>query len=121
MLPYNRMEALTDERIPLADRQWAERYLTAMPVKEALAKAPYLRGRLMADAEGRPVSPFYFRCSALNSETRQCGIYADRPRTCRGYPWYGGEVRSDAALPPTCSFRADLGEVPVAISPRRIP
>jgi len=111
MLPYNRMEAITDERIPLADRQWADRYLTAMPVKEALAKAPYLRGRQMADADGTPVQPFYFRCSALDPVTRQCGIYDDRPRTCRGYPWYGREPRPDGALPLDCSFRADLIQI----------
>lgn len=111
MLPYTRMEAITDPRIPLADRQWAERYLTAMPVKDALSKAPYLRGRLMADAEGRPMQPFYFRCSALDPETRQCRVYEDRPHTCRNFPWYGGEPRADAALPPDCSYREDLIQI----------
>lgn len=115
-LPYNKLEAMTDPRLMPGDRKWATEYLTAMPYKEAMAKAPWLRGRMLAEADGTPVQPFYFRCSALDRETRRCAIYEDRPLTCRGYPWYGGEARPDATLPPACSFNADVGRVPVALT-----
>ena len=111
MLPYNRIEAITDEAIPKAERQWADRCLSAMPVKEALAKAPWLRGRLLADRFGNPSSPFFFRCSNFDAATRQCADYDNRPDMCRGYPWYGQAPRRDAALPPDCSFKADLLQI----------
>jgi len=116
MLPYNRLEAMTDPRIPLADRQWAERCLTAMPVREALAKMPRAAGALLRDALGNLVQPFYFRCSNLDPVTRECTDYHHRPDMCRDYPWYGGEPRMDAHLPPECSFNADIGLVPVALT-----
>lgn len=111
MLPYTRMEAITDERIPMEERQWADRCLTAMPVKEALAKAPWLRGRLLADRLGNPSSPFFFRCSNFDSDTKQCLDYDHRPDMCRGFPWYGQAPRPDGTLPPDCSFRDDLIQI----------
>lgn len=111
MLPYSRMEAIFDPSIPLEERQWADRCLTAMPVKEAHLKAPWLIGRLLADRFGNPSSPFFFRCSNFDPATRQCTDYDNRPGMCRGYPWYGGQPRTDAALPPDCSYQADLIQI----------
>ena len=111
MLPYSLLEAMFDPRIAPEDRKWAGESLSPMPVGEALAKAPWLAGRRLADSAGGEVQPFYYRCANLDPETKACAVYDDRPFTCRGYPWYGGEPRPDAALPPDCSFQADLIQI----------
>jgi Fe-S-cluster containining protein len=119
-LPYTLREMLTDPAIPADQRQWAARSLTPMSPREAFRIAPWLRGRLQR-VEGRLVPTFYFRCRHFDRETRRCTDYENRPLMCREYPWYDGQVPANAALPPTCSFRADIGEVPVAITPRPQP
>lgn len=88
-----------------------------MSPREAFALAPWLRGRMQREGD-RLVPSFYFRCRHFDPDTRRCTDYDNRPAMCRDYPWYGGAVNFSAALPPTCSFRADIGEVPVAITPR---
>lgn len=115
-LPYTRIEAMMLPDIPLDQRQWAERSLTAMSPREAYELAPWLRGKKLRTAEGEMVQPFFFRCAHFDPETRRCTDYDNRPYMCRSFPWYDSEPRPDAALPPTCSFRADIGEVPVAIT-----
>jgi Fe-S-cluster containining protein len=76
-----------------------------------------MRGKRHRDVvTGQLSETFYFRCRHFDRETRRCTDYENRPAMCRDYPWYGGEPQEAAALPPTCSFRADIGEVPVAIT-----
>lgn len=59
---------------------------------------------------------FYYRCDRFDVETRRCTDYDNRPAVCRGYPWYGSPPDPNKALPPTCSFRAEVGQ-PVAEMP----
>lgn len=108
MLPYTRIEAMTDQEIDPGQRKWAERCLTAMSTREAFAKAPWLRGRALRDRFEGFAQPFFFRCSNFDPETKRCTDYDNRPSMCRGYPWYGAPPRPDASLPPDCSFREDL-------------
>ncbi len=116
-LPYTLLEAMSHPQIPVDQRTWAARSLIPMSPREAFAIAPWLRGKLQRDGD-RLVSAFYFRCRHFDRETRRCTDYENRPAMCRDYPHYGGQVPLGASLPPTCSFRADIGEVPVAITPR---
>ncbi len=119
VLPYTRLEAMTDPRISPAERRWAQDSLSPMGDKEGYAKMPHLRRPDMVDQFGAPARPFFFRCRKFDSQTRECTDYENRPAVCRGFPWGGGPPRPDAALPLQCSFRADLGEVPVEITAKR--
>lgn len=60
----------------------------------------------------------YYRCDRYDVETRRCGDYEHRPDVCRGFPWYGDPPDRDKSLPPTCSYRADVGlpVEPVAVA-----
>jgi Fe-S-cluster containining protein len=55
------------------------------------------------------VLAWFYDCDQFDPETRQCRDYEGRPDVCREYPWYKG-VRPDAKLPPTCSYRTDIGQ-----------
>jgi Fe-S-cluster containining protein len=54
------------------------------------------------------------RCDAYDPVNRLCGAHEQRPPVCSDFPWYGrdpnGEASRDiaAALPPQCSFNADV-------------
>lgn len=111
MLPYTVLEVMRNEAIAPEERRWAERCLTPMPMKEAMQKAPWLKGRLLTDASGRITQPFFYRCSNFDTETRKCTDYDNRPSMCRDFPWYGEEPRGGATLPPDCSYRQDLIQI----------
>jgi Fe-S-cluster containining protein len=49
----------------------------------------------------------YYTCDAFDPTTRLCTAHADRPDTCRGYPWYDGGVAT-RMLPSRCSFWHDV-------------
>lgn len=66
-----------------------------------------------------------FVCDRLDSETRLCIAYGERPPVCRRFPWYGKEPTVEEAkwrLPDCCVFRGDVGlpvePVPVTIGAR---
>lgn len=114
-MPFTQAEAV---RMPFSEldaehRRWILNDLTPMPYREGMAKAPQLAGRDLATADGEMASVFFYRCRWFDAETRQCMNYENRPAVCSGYPWGGGPPRPDAALPPACSFNADVGR-PVA-------
>lgn len=75
--------------------------------------------------EGTPtlLPAWYYRCDRFDVETRRCTDYENRPDVCRDYPWYGDPPDPNKALPPTCSYLADVGrpvaEVAVAPPARR--
>lgn len=63
-------------------------------------------------ADLHPVLSWFYRCDLYDAETRRCTDFANRPTMCRQYPWYEGDTqaeRENKNLPPTCSFRADIG------------
>lgn len=119
VLPYTRLEAMRDPTISAEERRWASDALQPMGDKEGYAKMPHLRNRAMADQFGVPARVFFFSCRHLDQETRRCNDYENRPAVCRGFPWQGQAPRPDAGLPLQCAFRADIGEVPVALGPTR--
>jgi Fe-S-cluster containining protein len=52
----------------------------------------------------------YYECDRYDAENKRCGDYDNRPKFCRDYPWYGDAPDGNKVLPPTCSFRADVGK-----------
>jgi len=55
---------------------------------------------------------FAVECDLFDRVSRLCGAHEDRPAVCAGYPWYGREPlgcgSAVAALPPQCSYTADV-------------
>lgn len=82
-----------------------------MSRREALAKAPHMRGVELVDQDGQPVLyPFFYSCPSFDLETRRCTDYDNRPPVCRGYPWYDRGPSLATSLPPECSYREDIGQ-----------
>jgi Fe-S-cluster containining protein len=55
------------------------------------------------------LAAWYYKCDRYDPVAKQCTDYEHRPDVCRGYPWYGDPPDVNKALPPTCSYRADVG------------
>jgi Fe-S-cluster containining protein len=51
----------------------------------------------------------YYKCDRYDTETRRCTDYENRPVVCREYPWYGEPPDPLKSLPPTCSYREEIG------------
>lgn len=52
---------------------------------------------------------YFYECDMFDSETNECTAHRDRPRICRGFPWYGRDPHpSPVSLYPACSFWEDL-------------
>lgn len=66
--------------------------------------------------EARLLAAHYYRCDRFDPVTRRCADYDNRPTVCRDYPWYREPPDPRKALPPTCSYRAEVGQ-PVAEMP----
>jgi Fe-S-cluster containining protein len=56
------------------------------------------------------LAAWYYRCDRYDPVARRCTDYENRPDVCRGYPWYGEAPDPNKSLPPTCSYRADVGK-----------
>lgn len=67
------------------------------------------------------VPSFFYQCDRYDAVAKRCTDYENRPDVCRGYPWYGEAPDPNKALPPTCSYLADVGKpvapVEVAVAP----
>lgn len=120
VMPFTQAEAIRmpPTELDAAHRKWVLNDLTPMSYHEGIAKMPHMRGQSMATASGELSMPFFFRCRWFDNETRLCTNYENRPEVCSSYPWGGRPPRSDAALPPQCSFNADIGR-PVALLPTK--
>lgn len=102
------------------ERRWLLEDLSPMPYREARRKAPHLTVAL--DVPGGLVDPVnpglnttavavgFYRCRHFDPATRTCASHDDLPQPCRDFPWFGLGPRRQAALPPPCSFRADIGQ-----------
>lgn len=96
--------------IPPAIRNWILHDLTPMPRREAKVKAPWNFAQSVTAFRVIDSMPWYYSCRHFDAETRLCGAFEDRPKPCRDYPWAGGKPTPTTVLPPTCSFRADIGK-----------
>jgi hypothetical protein len=107
----------------VAEHEWMRAHLTPMRRSEGRALQPWAEGwDQYQDRDGRAqLRPgHYYRCDNYDEETRRCTDYENRPDICRRYPWFNGVPVPGAQLPPTCSFRADIGlpveDVPVQVA-----
>ena len=100
--------------VRLTDGAWLREHLHPIPRRDGMARQPWARGRGWSeriDGHGQPVieAAFYYECDRYDPVAKRCTDYEGRPSMCRDYPWSGGPPNPDADLPPTCSYRADLG------------
>lgn len=118
-LPMTQLEAAKNSSISPDEKFWITQILVPITRSDAKERAPHLfsHGKRVVDDKGRPVPIHYYVCGWYDEETKLCTNHEGRPDTCRGYPWYGDAPKSNAALPPTCSFREDIGQ-PVALIPK---
>lgn len=98
-------------------------HLTPMPRREARRLIGHWAGPFsvfvdQVTQEITTVWQHYYRCDLYDAETRRCTDYEHRPDVCRDYPWYGTGPDPNKVLPPTCSYRADVGlpVEPVAVA-----
>lgn len=52
---------------------------------------------------------WYYSCEFYDATHKRCLDYDNRPAMCRDYPWYGDPPDPSKVLPPTCSYRVDVG------------
>jgi Fe-S-cluster containining protein len=108
-LPFTQDEARKAKHLDPYIRWWVLNVLEPMPAREAKAKEPFIFERPHVSARMDEILIFTYRCRWFDEERRVCGNYEARPPGCRTYPWKG-QPDPQAALPPTCSFRADIGQ-----------
>ncbi len=80
---------------------------------EAIARNPAL---VSEDFDGR----CFYRCDVLQADGR-CGLHAERPYVCEGYPWYGGSPRLDALVVSPCGYEAEALALPLSQLPTHQP
>lgn len=113
VLPFTQQQVKFASKFDIddEDRRFVLEDLTPMRPKLALEKRPEMRGRPLVDAAGDlMLLPHFYTCKHFDEETRACTNYEGRPPVCRGYPWYDSGPKHGAALPPACSFNADIGQ-----------
>lgn len=124
VLPFTRIQAMTDRAISEEERRWVVEDLVPMTYREARVLADYQFVRpTLGVVGGVPVAgpAFYFRCRNFDREARTCAIYDSRPAACRQYPWYGDRPNPAAAIPPECGYNVDVGREPVPVVLTRKP
>lgn len=91
--------------IPPGIRHWILHDLTPMSRREAKAKAPWNFAEHIVALRIVDSMSWYYSCRHFDVETRLCGVFEDRPKPCRDYPWAGETPEPSTALPPPCSGR----------------
>jgi Fe-S-cluster containining protein len=82
-----------------SDHQFAAEHWHPLTREQGLARNPFYVSRLAADAH-------LYWCDQLGPDGR-CQSYETRPLVCRGYPWYGGEVRNMPLADEKCGYVHD--------------
>lgn len=120
-LPYSQAEASRQVTDPQdADtRHWILNDLTPMSPKEAKAREPFLFAKTLVPAVGMSVYPNFYSCKWFDREARACTNYEGRPKACSVWPWKFDAPNPRLGLPPTCSFRADVGKEVAPLPLRR--
>lgn len=110
---YTKIDAQTSPDMDPADRAWVLNDLTPMKRSDVLAREPWLLDRSprlsMAQDGSDLFVPYFYACRWFDADSRRCTNHDGRPPACRDYPWGDREPNPTAALPPTCSYRADQG------------
>lgn len=110
VLSLSQIEFAKTLGMPPGIRNWILNDLTPMSRREAKAKAPWNFGEHVAAMRVIDSMPWYYSCRHYDAETTLCGIHDHRPKPCQDYPWGDDEPDPSTMLPPTCSFRADIGK-----------
>lgn len=117
--PQQLTNGVVDEVFGPQQARWMRDHLTPIrPRREGLAKVrDWNSGMTEWLLRGEPVIllSWFYRCDLFDEDTRRCIDWDHRPAMCRGYPWYDDGPDERKALPPTCSYREDIGQ-PVEIS-----
>jgi Fe-S-cluster containining protein len=79
-----------------SDHQFAAKHWHALSREQAMERNPFYVSRLPAAAQ-------LYWCDQLGPDGR-CMAHATRPLVCRGYPWYGAEVRDMPLADPLCGY-----------------
>lgn len=117
-LPYSQADARHYDMHPESKR-WTLEDLEPMSDVEVKAKEPDFYQRLHELWRNKLIEGlFFYRCRNFEPFSRTCRIYDSRPPVCARYPWLLGFPVSGSPLPPTCSYRADIGETVVEIRPK---
>ena len=131
--PYAMMYSPADidrlaARIDPDELAFMREHLTPMKRRDGRRMAPWNSGFTeFVDADGHPqlIASHYYKCDRYDPVAKVCTDYDNRPDVCRGFPWYGRGPDPSRLLPPTCSYRTDIGQpvepVPVAAPTRRVP
>jgi Fe-S-cluster containining protein len=109
-LPFTQQEAIEATGLMPRTRDWILHDLTPISRKEAKRKAAWVWSDRIGAKKMSEVMQFFYRCRWFDPESRLCSNWQNRPLPCSGYPWGDDPPRPEAALPPTCSFRADIGK-----------
>lgn len=111
--PQQLTDGRADEIVGAVEADWMRAHLTPI--------VPRRDGLKMVSAWSRGVSDFvfdgqlmlvlswFYRCDLYDPGTRRCTDWENRPDMCRGYPWFDDPPDTTKVLPPTCSYRADIG------------
>jgi Fe-S-cluster containining protein len=118
MLPYTKAEFLLMNQSDERQRDWVMNDLTRIPASEGYRRSPWYRAAEFVNQFGEPTTPVFYECRHFDAVGNRCTDYENRPDACAGFPRYGAPVTDPATcLPPTCGYRADLGE-PVVLRGR---
>lgn len=124
--PIHLRDGTANRLIGFEEAEWMRRHLTPIRRKDGLAQvSTWMTGGGWSDIpkrnrDGRVIGfevalmPSHFY--RFDPVERRCTDYDNRPPVCRNYPWYDGAPEAGKAIPPTCSYRADVG-LPVAEMP----
>jgi Fe-S-cluster containining protein len=118
VLPFNKEEAARARNLDPVTRAWIADDLSPMSAREVKAIGEgwiFDKRKVGSLTRVNEAVLFFYRCRWFDEETRGCTNYDGRPPGCRNYPWKKGKPDPMAAIPPTCSFNADIGR-PVVVS-----
>ena len=113
-LAYTQTEALTRVGLDPDDRRFIVEDLRPLSQREGRRRAFWIgeleveRGQVWQGLDGSPLR-FDYECRHFDPVSRRCLNYEHRPPLCRRFPWQG-RPPPGVALPPPCSYRADIGQ-----------
>lgn len=117
MMVFSPNDILTlGPRLDAGERAFCEQHLTPIRRADGRRMVAHWSGgwsEMMVNGKPQLLPAWYYQCDRYDPVAKRCTDYEHRPDVCRDYPWYGELPDPNKALPPTCSYLADVGK-PVA-------